>query len=48
MKVQSGLLKAFTEGEEGLPKSLGQGKLLSQSIDYNRGETLNSRPISSY
>ena len=35
MKVQSGLLKAFTEGEEGLAKSLGKGKFLSKSIDYN-------------
>lgn len=35
MKVQSGFLKAFTEGEEGLGKSLGRGRFLSRSIDYN-------------
>ena len=45
-KVRSGLLKAFTETEEGLAKQPGRGRFLSESIDYNRIDTLRSRPMS--
>jgi hypothetical protein len=47
MKVHSGLLKAFTEGEEVFNKSLGRRRLLSKSIDYNNRENrTKSRPMS--
>lgn len=46
MKAHSGLLKAFTEGEEGLAKSLGRARFLSKSIDYNGEDTDKSRPMS--
>ena len=46
MKVHSGMLKDFTENDEGISKSLVRGKLLSKSIDYNIDEALKSRPMS--